>query len=219
MTDIKDPVAEFERIDNNLNEAISGFFKGLGKAFGSEKKPAPSSTSILDKHRQAVESGSECDMFGTKPHGLFYSQTGSPDAYFGRNRNYVKDIMDLQISKRELRCYDLEKDPKKIAWLFAPDVVFKADRIWGKPKKIYFQGIWKAGIFKGVLVEPSKFEGGEFHGVKIPTDRDIQQQAAPMQVPAEQGANEPQPQFLSRVPHEGIQTIKKMVYEVLKSQK
>jgi len=111
----------------------------------------------VEKHRQDMESGAECKgcKAGDKPNEVFWSNVGSIDATFGKNRNKVDNIGDLEISKRELRCYDVKKDVYGIAWLFNPNAKFHAEKIWGDPKnkqnKIYFKGSWYTGEFKGIM--------------------------------------------------------------------
>lgn len=156
-----EPDKEFER----LNEAFLDFFKNIGnKKQTVVPKPV---------NKTAVEAGGECAIFGTEPNNLFWSELGAVDAAFGRNKNYVKDITEFSLSKRQLRCYDLKKDPNQIAWLFSDNAKFEAEKIWGKPGQIYFQGKWMNGDFKGIMVQPSQFIGGNFKGKYIGTDPSI----------------------------------------------
>lgn len=156
---MKDPVQEFEA----LNEAIGNIFNRIGnvvnKKLGVSNKGAntayitpKSAQQNITAHAQGIETGSECPV-GTAPNGKFFSEVGSPHAQFGE-RGYVKNIVpflnSLNISKRDLRCYDLKKDKLKIKWLFDGD--YEADTIWFKKRKIYFQGKWNNGAFEGVFV-------------------------------------------------------------------
>ena len=229
----KDQVEKFEMLEKSINEAFSDFAKRLGKVFSSNKNStgstaSDSATSILQKHQQDAESGGECSVFGTKPHGLFYSTTGAPDAYIGKNRNYVKNIMDFQISKRELRCYDLKKDPRRIGWLFKSNVKFQAEKIWGGPQSTYFSGVWYSGTFKGIWVgDWSNFKGGEFKGKYLNG-----QEPAPQSQKKSKGEYEfipdrptafDYPQYLQQPPQrgkfeEGLKIIKKMIDDSIKSQ-
>jgi hypothetical protein len=159
-----EPIKKLEEIQQ-LNDNI---FKRIDELFGFGKKAEQ--PSVVNKYKQSIDSGEECKAYGTTPNNLFWSEVGSKEAWIGKNKNHVNDITEF-ISKRDLRCYDLKKDPYKIAWLFSPDTKFEAEKIWGEPSKrpgeIYFKGTWKGGDFKGLWVEGSKFEGGLFSGKKV----------------------------------------------------
>lgn len=157
-------IKKFEEIQKN-NENV---FNKLNELFGFNNQKED----IVSKYKKGIESGEECKPFGTEPNNLFWSEVGSPSGQI-RN-NPIKDITQF-VSKRELRCYDFKKDPYKIAWLFSPDAKFEAEKIWGNPNKnpgeVYFKGTWKDGEFNGILVEPSKFEGGTFKGTKLGSEK------------------------------------------------
>ena len=115
----------------------------------------------LKKYKKSIENGDECGAFGTKPNNKFWSEVGSKNVQLGQFGK-VDDISGFNLSKRELRCYDVENDPRNIGWLF--NGVYEAEKIWGTTGKVYFKGIWKGGDFKGVMTPESTFEGGNFKG-------------------------------------------------------
>ncbi len=137
----------------------------LFEVFGwFQRKPKAKSAAIsnLDKHKQGIDSGTECAP--GKSNGRFTSEVGSNEAIFytisnnktvptGIAKNIKPFLDNANISKKILRCYDLQKDPLKIAWLFNGE--FVADILdWDKKKrKVIFQGTWKKGLFGGINYE------------------------------------------------------------------
>lgn len=173
---MKDYIKEFEEINERVEKLLeAGFWNRLknvvtGKSFGDsaegKKKQANRKSGVTRKYTsstaaqnylQSIESGEEC-----KPgvsNGRFSSEPGSNSATFykakgDKGTGIVKDIKpfldNAGISKKTLRCYNLEKDPLRIAWLF--DGTFNADVLgWDKKKKkVIFQGDWKDGLFGGI---------------------------------------------------------------------
>jgi hypothetical protein len=122
-----------------------------------------SNTSSASNYASSIETGEECKP--GKSNGRFYSEIGSNSAVFYSLVNnkvtptgFVNDIKpfldNAGISKKILRCYNLEKDPLRIAWLF--NGAFKANMLdWDKKKrKVLFHGDWKGGggaVFGGIL--------------------------------------------------------------------
>lgn len=151
-----DPLEKY----NKLFEDADSIFNRLGNAANRLLKPQNSdfADAYVEKHKQDMESGAECSglKVGDKPNGLFWSATGSIEGIFGRNRNKVDDLGDLEITKRELRCYDVSKDIYNIEWLYDNHAKFHAKKIWGNSKTgIHFEGEWfPGGIFKGIWEGP-----------------------------------------------------------------
>lgn len=164
---MKDSISEFE----DLNGRIEKLFEGLGwmnplNYFKDKPKHNQANTTYsgrgqaLNKHLAGIESGEECAL--GQSNGRFVSEPGQQDAHFysiKKNKlfrsGYVKNIKpfldNAKISKRFLRCYDLQKDSMKIGWLF--DGEFNAEMLdWDiKKRKVIFQGTWKMGAFNGIM--------------------------------------------------------------------
>jgi hypothetical protein len=165
---MKDPVKQFEELDGRINNLFEAWFNP--KSWFSNKPSSTASTvsyggsSLADKIRHRKESGEECGGTGNTSNKRFYSEDGSNSAKFyskkGEITGEVDDIKPFidgaKISKKYLRCYNLTKDPLKIAWLFNGN--FKANVLgWNpKTKKVTFQGKWKGGVFMG-----EKYAGSE----------------------------------------------------------
>ncbi len=152
-----DPLEKY----NKLTEDADSIFNRLSNATSRILKPKEDSAFVnayVEKHKLDMESGAECAglKVGDKPNGLFWSAPGSIEGVFGRNRNKVDDLGDLEITKRELRCYDVSKDIYNIEWLFDNHAKFHAKKIWGNEKiGIHFDGEWFPGsIFRGIWVGP-----------------------------------------------------------------
>jgi len=160
---MKDPVKQFEELDGRINKLFETWFNPKS---WFQNKPSNGPLVIDFKHRtdaqkqrrQDVETGEECAP--GESNGRFGSELGSAEAKFYPNGE-VKDInpfiINAGISKRFLRCYDLQKDKMKIAWLFNGN--FKADVLdWDpKKKKVIFQGEWNGGLFNGInYAKPSQ---------------------------------------------------------------
>jgi hypothetical protein len=137
---------------------VFGWFKKKPAA-----QPQVQQQTYLQKHQQGIESGSECAP--GKSNNRFTSELGSNEATFysikkgktvptGSVKNIKPFLDNAKISKQTLRCYNLEKDPLRIAWLF--DGEFDADVLgWdSKKRKVIFQGTWKKGLFGGINYEP-----------------------------------------------------------------
>jgi len=140
---------EADSLFNRLNQATQKLFKPQQSDFAN---------AYVDQHRKDLESGAECQglKVGDKPNDKFWSAVGSIEAIFGRNRNKVDDIGELDITKRELRCYDTDKDIYNIEWLYDNRAKYHAKKIWGNPKEgIHFLGEWYPGaVFKGIWEGP-----------------------------------------------------------------
>lgn len=156
MSKIIEPIVEFEKTQLVLESIFQRMANGISNAFKSKPNYKQSLANSVSNYKNKVDSGQECKglKVGKGHNELFWSETGSLSAIFGKNRNAVADIGDLKISKRELRCYDLKKDLYKISWLFSNDASYQAQKIWGKPGEIHFEGIWKSGFFYGVWESP-----------------------------------------------------------------
>ncbi len=174
---MKNAVKEFERIqlitEGIFNKIIKSFthpspISKQHKLAGLNKK----TQQILNKHQIDIESGAECKGLkaGKKPNNIFWSKTGDKVGAFGKNRNIVDDLGDF-ITKRELRCYDITKDIYGIAWLFADNAKFHANKIWGTGKDdVHFDGVWSGGVFKGIWEsgpENWKTDVSNFKGVGL----------------------------------------------------
>lgn len=154
---MKDPVKQFEELDGRINNLFEAWFNPKSwfqnkPKYGSKVKiDFTGKTASGEQRRQAVEDGTECEP--GESNRRFGSELGSAAAKFYPNGK-VKDInpflINANISKRFLRCYDLQKDKMKIAWLF--DGNFDADVLdWDpKKKKVIFQGKWNGGLFNGI---------------------------------------------------------------------
>lgn len=187
---MKDPLLEFEELDKRLDEVLGNLFKKIGSSFSKKAPQAmptgldvktttdyfgmpskeyvykgsqlgQSVSDTIAKYKKEREIKNKCKELGSEgQNGLFELQKNGTSATFGEAKNFVKDIRGLEISIDELVCYDLSKDKFGVAWLFADSAKFEAKRIWGKPGTIYFDGIWRAGEFKGIMTSHSKLEGG-----------------------------------------------------------
>jgi len=152
---MKDPVKQFEELDGRINKLFEAWFNPKSwfqdKSSSGPKKIQFQQTDAQKQRRQDVESGEECAPGYSN--GRFGSEHGSSKAKFYPNGK-VEDInpflRNAGISKRFLRCYDLQKDKMKIAWLFNGN--FEADVLdWDpKKKKVIFQGKWNGGLFNGL---------------------------------------------------------------------
>lgn len=156
MSKIIEPIVEFEKTQLILEGIFQKMAAGISSAFKPKVNYKQSLANSVSNYKNKVDSGQECKglKVGKGHNELFWSETGSLSAIFGKNRNMVNDIGDLKISKRELRCYDLKKDLYKIGWLFSNDASYQAEKIWGIPGEIHFKGVWKAGFFYGVWESP-----------------------------------------------------------------
>ncbi len=152
-----DPIEKY----NKLTQEADSLFNRLNQATQKLFKPQQSDfeKAYVDQHRKDMESGAECQglRVGDKPNNIFHSVVGSIEAMFGKNQNKVDDISDLDITKRELRCYDTNKDIYDINWLFDSNAKYHAKKIWGDPTEgIHFLGEWFPGsIFKGIWEGPA----------------------------------------------------------------
>lgn len=151
---MKDPVEEFERMRKITESFLDDFNGRLKKTLNVGYKPNPNIQHLMSKHANDLESGAECKGISKGPNKLFFSQVGDIGAVIGQNRNKIEDIGGLNISKRDLRCYDLTKDKYGIAWLFDDNAKYHAKKIWGGPNDIHFEGEWSGGVFKGVWHGP-----------------------------------------------------------------
>lgn len=157
MSKVIDLLAEFEKTELILESIFEKMANKISSAF----KPTAANykqslANSVSNYKNKVDSETECKglKVGGNNNGLFWSETGSLSAIFGKNRNAVDDIGDLKISKREFRCYDLKKDTYKIGWLYSDNASYKAEKIWGIPGEIHFNGIWNSGYFYGIWEGP-----------------------------------------------------------------
>jgi hypothetical protein len=154
---MKNPFEELQK----LSEETEQLFEAFGW-FKRKPKNQPQATSYLNQHQQNIETGAECAP--GKSNGRFTSELGSNEATFytikggrtiptGTVKNIKPFLDNAGISKKIMRCYNLDKDPLKIAWLFNGE--FAADILdWDKKKrKVIFQGTWKKGLFGGINYE------------------------------------------------------------------
>lgn len=148
---MKDQVEEYEQ----LQAKIDNLFEAIKLPSWLTPKPRTNTINITHQkpqsvidYEKSVENNTECPGGGN---GRFVSELGSASGTFYssnfKHKGFVKDLTPLinnaKISKKFLRCYDLTKDPMKIAWLFNGD--FEADYLdWDtQQKKIIFSGKWK----------------------------------------------------------------------------
>ena len=162
---MKDLVTEFE----NLNDRIESLFEGLGwlnpsgwfknKQQSDQPNKEYTRGPALTKYLSKIETG-DCDSGISNKR--FISNPGSSEAYFHNALGGISTVKNIKpflekagITKQTLRCYDLNKDPLKIDWLF--DGVFDAEFLsWDKDKKkIIFKGRWTptSTQFNGVLAK------------------------------------------------------------------
>lgn len=159
---MKDSLEKFEDLNKRIDKVFEAF-DWLNPKKWLNPQSKDNNTSSIDRHLQSIESGDECAP--GQSNKRFVSPLGKYDASFysikriaGKNilakTGTVKDIKpfldNAGISKRILRCYDLQKDKLRIAWLFNGE--FDADILdWDpKKKKVIFQGKWHKGIFGGI---------------------------------------------------------------------
>lgn len=158
---MKDSIQEFE----DLNNRIDNLFEGLdwlnpGNWFKDKSKYNQpnreySRSSVVSDYLSKIESG-ECDSgisnerFSSEPgsdSASFYDESGN---LTGKVKNIKPFLKGAGITKQTLRCYNIDKDPRRIAWLF--NGKFDAQILgWdAKKKKVIFQGKWNGGLFNGV---------------------------------------------------------------------
>jgi hypothetical protein len=183
---VKDPLQEFEELNKGVDKIFENIFQKLTSALhtkmpsGLSVKPIQTHSGLpskqyvyqgsqlgqkvsdrIAKYREEERVKAQCVALGSDgPNDLYELGKNGISATFGKAKNKVRDTRGLAISPEELMCYDLQKDKLGIAWLFDDNARFEAKRIWGGPKKVYFQGIWNAGDFKGIMTSNSKLVGG-----------------------------------------------------------
>ena len=182
---MKDSVKEFEDLDNRINALFEGLgWLNPGNWFKDKPKQGQpnrsySRGSALSNYLSKIDAG-ECE-YGTS-NGRFSSEPGTDSASFydqtgnltGKVANIKPFLKQAGITKQTLRCYDLNKDPLKIRWLF--DGNFEAEILgWdSKKKKVIFQGKWNKGLFGGISYKtPSQTPEAEnkVYGFYILTSR------------------------------------------------
>jgi len=183
----KDPVKEFERINEGIGSTLKKISSSMKKAFAGntvqtnlrEPKGWDSSgrknntysydgsslqqnvKNTLNAAKNNEERIAKCDLIGEKPNYNIEINGNLMKIYDLNDKiiSITRDISKLNIPKEELMCYDVKKDKFGISWLF--NGKFNASKIWGDSKNIFFAGTWNSGDFKGIFVEPSKFIGGQ----------------------------------------------------------
>jgi len=154
---MKNQIEELQKLSDETEQLFEAF-----GWFRKKPKPQATATSYLQQHQQNIETGAECAP--GKSNGRFTSELGSNEAMFynvkggktvptGIVKNIKPFLDNAGLSKKLMRCYDLQKDRLKIAWLFNGE--FTADILdWDKKKrKVIFQGTWKKGLFGGINYE------------------------------------------------------------------
>ena len=153
---MKNAVEKFEQMLNLTEAWFDDFHNRMKNTLNMKYNQNQNVQQRMQQHGKDLESGAECKGLSKGPNNLFFSNVGGASATVGKNRNQIDDLGDLKISKRELRCYDLQKDKFGIAWLFSDDAKFHAKKIWGQPGEIHFDGTWEGGVFNGVWHGDSK---------------------------------------------------------------
>lgn len=156
---MKDKVKEFELLQEK-SEKIFELFGNLFKPASRNLNITHQKSQVTNNYLASIDNGTECapghsnNRVTSEPGSTaltFYSIKGGKLAPTGQVKN-IKPLLDnAGISKKVLRCYDIDKDPLKIRWLF--DGEYIADILdWDKKqKKVIFQGKWINGIKGGIM--------------------------------------------------------------------
>lgn len=195
---MRNAVEKFEQMLNITEAWFDDFHNRMKNTLNMKYNQNQNVQQRMQQHGKDLESGAECKGLSKGPNNLFFSNVGGASAIVGKNRNQIDDLGDLKISKRELRCYDLQKDKFGIAWLFSDDAKFHAKKIWGQPGEIHFDGIWEGGVFNGIWhgrQEDYKSSMQNFQGTGLnmggnpAVQNSTNQQQTPSQGPAPQVLN------------------------------